>query len=55
MLSRSKSYSLGVKHVTVPELFFVASGFVIRFFAGVVELGITASPWIVSAVGMVRS
>jgi decaprenyl-phosphate phosphoribosyltransferase len=45
-------YSLGIKHVTVLELFFVASGFVIRFFAGVVELGITASPWIVSAVGM---
>jgi decaprenyl-phosphate phosphoribosyltransferase len=45
-------YSLGIKHVTVLELFFVASGFVIRFFAGVVELGITASPWIVSTVGM---
>lgn len=45
-------YSLGIKHVAVLELFFVASGFVIRFFAGVVELGVPASPWIVSAVGM---
>jgi len=45
-------YSLGIKHVTVLELFFVAAGFVIRFFAGVVELGIPASPWIVSAIGM---
>jgi decaprenyl-phosphate phosphoribosyltransferase len=45
-------YSLGIKHVGVLELFFVASGFVIRFFAGVVELGVPASPWIVSAVGM---
>jgi decaprenyl-phosphate phosphoribosyltransferase len=45
-------YSLGIKHITVLELFFVAAGFVIRFFAGVVELGITASPWIVSAIGM---
>jgi decaprenyl-phosphate phosphoribosyltransferase len=45
-------YSLGIKHITVLELFFVAGGFVIRFFAGVLELGITASPWIVSAIGM---
>ncbi|MGA2289154.1 UbiA prenyltransferase family protein [Bradyrhizobium sp.] len=45
-------YSLGIKHIAVLELFIVAAGFVIRFFAGVVELGITASPWIVSAIGM---
>jgi 4-hydroxybenzoate polyprenyltransferase len=45
-------YSLGLKHVAVVELFCVASGFVIRFFAGVVELGVTASPWIVSATAM---
>lgn len=45
-------YSLGIKHIAVLELFVVAAGFVIRFFAGIVELGVAASPWIISATGM---
>ncbi len=45
-------YSLGLKHVPVLELFCVASGFVIRLLAGAVGLGVTASPWIISATAM---
>ena len=46
------AYSLWLKHVSIVELFCVASGFVLRFFAGVVALQIKPSPWIVAAVAM---
>ena len=45
-------YSLGIKHVSVLELFFVASGFVIRLIGGGYALQIQLSPWIVIATGM---
>jgi decaprenyl-phosphate phosphoribosyltransferase len=46
------AYSLGVKHVAVLELFFVASGFVIRLVGGAVAVQIELSPWIIIATGM---
>jgi decaprenyl-phosphate phosphoribosyltransferase len=45
-------YSLGIKHFSVVELFFVASGFVIRLIAGGYAAQITLSPWIIIATGM---
>lgn len=51
-LAINVAYSAGLKHVSIVELFCVASGFLIRFFAGVVELGVQASPWIISATAM---
>jgi decaprenyl-phosphate phosphoribosyltransferase len=46
------AYSLGVKQVSVLELFFVASGFVVRLIAGALALGIVLSPWIIIATAM---
>ena len=46
------AYSLGAKHVPVLELFFVASGFVIRLIAGALALQIELSPWIIIATAM---
>ena len=45
-------YSLGVKNVSVVELFFVASGFVLRVIAGATAIQIEMSPWIIIATGM---
>ena len=45
-------YSLGIKHVPVLELFFVASGFVIRLTGGALALQIELSPWIIISTGM---
>jgi decaprenyl-phosphate phosphoribosyltransferase len=46
------AYSLGIKQVSVVELFFVASGFVIRLISGAYALQIELSPWIIIATGM---
>ena len=46
-------YSLGVKHVAVLELFFVASGYVLRLLAGSIIDGEPLSPWIVACTGLV--
>jgi decaprenyl-phosphate phosphoribosyltransferase len=46
------SYSLGLKQVSVVELFIVASGFVLRLLAGGVALEIELSPWIILATGL---
>lgn len=51
-LAINLAYSLGVKHLSVVELFFVASGFVIRLIAGAYALQIELSPWIVISTGM---
>jgi decaprenyl-phosphate phosphoribosyltransferase len=51
-LAINLAYSLGIKHVSVVELFFVASGFVIRLIAGAYALEIELSPWIIIATGM---
>jgi decaprenyl-phosphate phosphoribosyltransferase len=45
-------YSLGIKQVSVVELFFVASGFVLRLIAGALALNIVLSPWIIIATAM---
>jgi decaprenyl-phosphate phosphoribosyltransferase len=45
-------YSLGIKHLSVVELFFVASGFVIRLIGGAYAVQIVLSPWIIIATGM---
>jgi decaprenyl-phosphate phosphoribosyltransferase len=46
------AYSLGVKQVSIVELFFVASGFVIRLVAGSYAVQMSLSPWIIIATGM---
>jgi decaprenyl-phosphate phosphoribosyltransferase len=51
-LAINLGYSLGIKHVSVVELFFVASGFVIRLIGGALAIQIELSPWIIIATGM---
>ena len=51
-LAINGAYSLGIKHVSVIELFFVASGFLIRLIGGAYALQIELSPWIIIATGM---
>jgi decaprenyl-phosphate phosphoribosyltransferase len=51
-LAINLGYSLGIKHVSLVELFFVASGFVIRLISGAYALQIELSPWIIIATGM---
>lgn len=46
-------YSLGLKHVSLIELFCVSSGFVLRLLAGGVALQIELSSWIIIATGSV--
>jgi decaprenyl-phosphate phosphoribosyltransferase len=46
-------YSLGLKQLTVVELFLVSSGFVLRLLAGGVALSIVLSPWIVISTGTI--
>jgi decaprenyl-phosphate phosphoribosyltransferase len=49
-ISRSTfGYSLGIKHVSVIELFFVASGFLIRLIDDAYAVQIYMSPWIMGA------
>jgi len=45
-------YSLGIKQVSVIELFFIASGFVMRLIGGALALKIVLSPWIIIATAM---
>jgi decaprenyl-phosphate phosphoribosyltransferase len=45
-------YSLGLKHVSVIELFLVASGFLLRLIGGAYALQIYLSPWIIIATAM---
>jgi decaprenyl-phosphate phosphoribosyltransferase len=45
-------FSMGIKHISVLELFFVASGFVLRLIGGGYALQIDLSPWIIIATGM---
>jgi 4-hydroxybenzoate polyprenyltransferase len=45
-------YSLGLKHVSVIELFLIASGFLIRLIAGAFAIPIYLSPWIMIATAM---
>jgi 4-hydroxybenzoate polyprenyltransferase len=40
------AYTVGVKHVSIVEMFFVASGYVLRLFAGGLVIGIQLSSWI---------
>lgn len=51
-LAINVGYSLGIKHVSLVELFFVASGFVIRLIGGGYAIQIELSPWIIIATGM---
>src|SRR5262245_8418762 len=51
-LAINLGYSLGIKHLSVVELFFVASGFVIRLIGGAYAVQIELSPWITIATGM---
>jgi len=51
-LAINLAYSLGIKHISVVELFFVASGFVIRLIGGASAIQIVLSPWIIIATGM---
>jgi decaprenyl-phosphate phosphoribosyltransferase len=44
-VATSASYTLGMKHVAVVELAFVASGFFLRAYAGAVASHIYVSPW----------
>lgn len=46
-LAINVGYSLGLKQITVVELFLVSAGFVLRLLAGGVALSIPLSPWIV--------
>jgi decaprenyl-phosphate phosphoribosyltransferase len=51
-LAINLGYSLGIKHISLVELFFVASGFVIRLIGGAYAVQIELSPWIIIATGM---
>jgi len=51
-LAINLAYSLGIKHVSIVELFFVASGFVIRLIGGAYAIQIWVSPWIIIATAM---
>jgi 4-hydroxybenzoate polyprenyltransferase len=50
---QSVSYSLGIKHVALLELFVVASGYLIRLLAGCAAINEIPSPWILAATGTV--
>jgi 4-hydroxybenzoate polyprenyltransferase len=52
-IASNLTYSLGGKHVSLLELFIVASGYVIRLLAGCAAIHETASPWILAATGAV--
>jgi 4-hydroxybenzoate polyprenyltransferase len=45
-LAANLAYTVGLKHVSIVELFFVASGYVLRLIAGAVAVGIVPSSWI---------
>ena len=45
-LAANLAYTMGVKHVSIFELFFVASGYVLRLLAGGFAIGIELSGWI---------
>jgi 4-hydroxybenzoate polyprenyltransferase len=49
----SLSYTLGLKHVQLLELFIVAAGYVLRVIAGSIVLTVEPSPWILAASGLV--
>jgi 4-hydroxybenzoate polyprenyltransferase len=49
----SLSYTLGLKHVQLLELFIVAAGYVLRVIAGSIVLAVEPSPWILAASGLV--
>jgi decaprenyl-phosphate phosphoribosyltransferase len=51
-LAINLAFSMGIKHVSVLELFFVASGFVLRLIGGAYAAQIELSPWIIIATGM---
>jgi decaprenyl-phosphate phosphoribosyltransferase len=51
-LAINVAYSLWIKHVSIVELFFVASGFVLRLVGGSYAIQINLSPWIIIATGM---
>jgi 4-hydroxybenzoate polyprenyltransferase len=51
-LAINLAYSLGLKHVSILELFLVASGFVLRVIGGAIAIQIAMSPWIIIATGM---
>lgn len=40
------AYSLGIKHVALLDVFFIAAGFMLRLLAGTVGLGIPPSRWL---------
>jgi decaprenyl-phosphate phosphoribosyltransferase len=46
-------YSLGLKQISLIELFLVASGFVLRLLAGAFAIGVHLSQWILIATAMV--
>jgi len=41
------AYSLGLKHISIIDIFIISSGFVLRLFAGSVSTGIVLSHWII--------
>lgn len=49
----SLSYSLGLKHVPLLELFIVASGYILRLLAGCAAIDEAPSPWILAATGAI--
>ena len=50
-ITLSLGYSFGLKHVSLVELFVVASGYVLRLLAGCAAINEVASPWILAATG----
>jgi decaprenyl-phosphate phosphoribosyltransferase len=47
------AYSYGLKHVTLLELFLVASGFVLRLLAGGLAIALPLSSWLIAMTGVV--
>jgi 4-hydroxybenzoate polyprenyltransferase len=47
------SYSFGLKHVSLLELFMVASGYMLRLLAGCAAVDEVPSPWILAATGTI--
>ncbi|MBV8802776.1 MAG: UbiA prenyltransferase family protein [Gammaproteobacteria bacterium] len=52
-LAINLGYSLGLKHVSLVEMFLVAFGYILRVIAGCILISVTPSPWIIIVTGVV--